>query len=910
MDSLFALFIRSLLLLSLLVALPAHAQWKTQNQVLAPGWNAVYLFVDASSQSLDTLVGFNAGCPIDQVWQWKTLPSTAQYITTPANPLLGGSQWLTYYRPGTGISTLAALSPNAAYLVHSSATTNYNWAVQGVPTPPNYLWDNRGLNFIGYSTPESNPPTFQNFLAPVPAFASAVQVFQYGPGDLGNGNPYELLSYFTTLNRRGEAFWVTAPNINNAYYGPFSLTLPNASGFNFFDTIGQFTTQLQNVTTNILTVTATLLPSETPPSGQASIVGVPPLLVQGALNATNLTYAYTALGGNGTFSWTLAPAGKPGSQIAVVLGINRFALTAAAGSLYAGTLQFNDSLGLSQVNVPVSATAANNAGLWVGRALVSQVGQYLKTYATNTDGSYQFAVSTNYTFATNAAVLRATNLSIFSTLSSNTAVENYNVTNRVVNIYTATNTVVVTNATVSFNNWITNVFLHTNTVVTTTVTNILNFGTTNQTLQSSVTTNISSTVDTNFFSTQSTNVLAGILTNNTPVRVTNFSTSITYRSYQLTTNGPFLAPVTTTTGSPPVTNSVPLYSTNLAKVAIATNKPVTVSGVTNLSTSSYGITTAVGNDFSITNYYPVSTPSFVMTNVSSWVVFNWITNAVVSTNTTVTAYNTNAFTVTNWFTVFGGITNAAGSVTNQTYTNRVAGGGVTAGSVSTNQTYGYYTQPKVAVSATPAVSTNINFSITGLSTNLGDVPNAYPLRLLLFNDGTQCSLLQRVYIGLGSGNLVVATKESALDPASLGAARRISSTMMPWTADNAPWSCAGTLAQGATLTVTVTEAYNDQAANPFLHTHHPDHNNLNYANSPPTSLPRGSQSYDISRTLTLLVAPNTQDFLTLTKGNTSLAGQYTETITLIGLGGATRSYRTAGTFGLTRISTVSTLTTQ
>jgi len=904
-----------LLLLLAIGGVPARAQWISQTNPIVPGWNAVYLFVDASSQTLDSLVGLNAACPIDQIWQWKTLPGTAQYLANPSSPLLGDSQWLTYYRPGTGDSTISRLSPNAAYLVHSSATSNFNWVVKGVPASPSYLWDNTGLNFIGLPTPSVNPPTLQNFLAPAPAFAAAVKLYQYAGGEDWANNPQRVYSLFTAPATRGKAFWASAANVNTAYYGPFKLTLPNATGLNFYDTVGQFTVYLENMTTNPLTVTSKLLASETPPSGQASIIGVPPLLVEGALNPTNLTYAYTALAANGTFAWTLAPAGQAGSQVKVVLGINRFAMTTPAGSFYAGVLRFTDSLGLSEMNVPVSATAANNAGLWVGSVQVSQVGQYLKTYATNSDGSYQFAVSTNSTYATNAAVLSATNLFIFSTLSSNTAVENYTVTNRVVNIYTATNPVVVTNGAVVGTNLNIAVVLMTNTVVTTTVTNILNLGAVNQSYQSSVTTNISTSATTNSFSALFTNVLAGIVTNNTPVRVTNYSITITYKTNSVTTNGPFLDPVTNLTVSAPVTNSVPNYSTNLASVVIATNPQVTVSSVTNLSTNSYGITTVTGSASSSTNYYPVTSPAkpvFVITNGSTWLVFNWITNAVVSTNTTVTAYNTNAFFVTNWFTIVGGITNAAGSVTNQTYTNRVAGSGVPLGSASTNVAYGYYTQPTAVITPTPVLSTNVSFSVTGLSTNLGDVPAAYPLRLILFNNGTQCSLLQRVYFGLGQGgtNLVVATQERALDPASLGTARRISSTMMPWTATNAPWSCAGTLAQGATLTVTVTEAYDDQAANPFLHTHHPDHNNLNYANSPPTSLPRGSQSYDISRTLTLLVSPNTQDFLTLTKGNTALGGQYTETITLTGLGGATRSYRTAGTFGLTRISTLSTLTTQ
>ena len=48
----------------------------------------------------------------------------------------------------------------------------------------------------------------------------------------------------------------------------------------------------------------------------------------------------------------------------------------------------------------------------------------------------------------------------------------------------------------------------------------------------------------------------------------------------------------------------------------------------------------------------------------------------------------------------------------------------------------------------------------------------------------------------------------------------------------------------------------------------------------------------------------------LPKGNSQLTGQYTEVITLTGLNGAMRTFNTAGTFSLNRISTVSTLTTQ
>ena len=51
------------------------------------------------------------------------------------------------------------------------------------------------------------------------------------------------------------------------------------------------------------------------------------------------------------------------------------------------------------------------------------------------------------------------------------------------------------------------------------------------------------------------------------------------------------------------------------------------------------------------------------------------------------------------------------------------------------------------------------------------------------------------------------------------------------------------------------------------------------------------------------------DFVSLTQSGSSLNGTYYETISLSGLGGATKSYQTAGTFILNRISTVPALTT-
>lgn len=118
------------------------------------------------------------------------------------------------------------------------------------------------------------------------------------------------------------------------------------------------------------------------------MVQVPPLLLRGTLNTTNLTYGYSNLV-TGPQTITLAAKGQTGSEAEVVLGLNRYQMPGQAGNLYAGILRLTDSLNLSQVDVPTTAEVATLAGLWVGSALVNTVNHYLTSYQTNGDGTLQ-----------------------------------------------------------------------------------------------------------------------------------------------------------------------------------------------------------------------------------------------------------------------------------------------------------------------------------------------------------------------------------------------------------------------------------------------------------------------------------------------------------------------------------------
>ncbi|MBI4325507.1 MAG: hypothetical protein HY674_09615 [Chloroflexi bacterium] len=249
------------------------------------------------------------------------------------------------------------------------------------------------MNFLGFPTVPSDPPNFDAFLAHAPQFQQNAEIYQYVGGELGSANPQRVFALRTTLVNRGQAYWIRAGNVYNRYFAPFELAVSAASGVNFGNDLNTASLRLRNLTASNLTVTPRLIASETPPAGQPNIVGLPPLLIRGALNLTNLTYGYTNLPVNTPRSWTLAPAGQEGSEVEVVLGLARASMTSNVGDLLAGILRFTDSLGHPQVNVSASATMASSAGLWVGHAAVTQVGQYLKTY--ERDSAENLVLDTN-----------------------------------------------------------------------------------------------------------------------------------------------------------------------------------------------------------------------------------------------------------------------------------------------------------------------------------------------------------------------------------------------------------------------------------------------------------------------------------------------------------------------------------
>lgn len=192
----------------------------------------------------------------------------------------------------------------------------------------------------------------------------------------------------------------------------------------------------------------------------------------------------------------------------------------------------------------------------------------------------------------------------------------------------------------------------------------------------------------------------------------------------------------------------------------------------------------------------------------------------------------------------------------------------------------------------------------------GGVARSFPLRLILHNSGNAVSLLQRAYVGVGlaSSNQVVATREEALLPAQLASARRISATHLPTSDSNIPWTFSGTMEEGGVLSTTVALAHDDHSSNPFLHSYHPNHDNLDALFE--ENLPAGVESYGVRRVISLRFTPMADHFDGLTRGSGRLGGNYAETLTFIDQHGDTKEFNALGTFTLQRIIDIATLTTQ
>ncbi|MDZ8119879.1 hypothetical protein [Pontiella agarivorans] len=381
-----------------------QAQWVTETYELKQGWNAVFLHIDPSHVSIPELLDRDINSPITQIWRWNA-PSTGNFYEDPfeyTQVATGWKQWIVS-DPFKGLQTMVG---GMAYLVETGS--DYSWAIKGRPVVPAYDWNVDGLNLFGFPTDKTSPATFEDYFnASAELQATDYTFYSYNGIQLDSTNPKKIhpFLYRNEALNRGQAYWMSGGETFNRYFGPFEVDLSGREGLNYRDSGSALSLRIRNMSGQPVTVQMDLLPSENPPAGEPMIDGLPQLLVRGPTDPETLTAGFEILipgAGNGS-QWTLAEKDEEGSEIEVVLGLDRAAITDPPGSLLAGILNFSDSGGMLDIHVPIQADVSSDAGLWVGQALVTEVGQYLKTYA---------AGSTDPLIVTNADLVVTNDLQI------------------------------------------------------------------------------------------------------------------------------------------------------------------------------------------------------------------------------------------------------------------------------------------------------------------------------------------------------------------------------------------------------------------------------------------------------------------------------------------------------------------
>jgi hypothetical protein len=358
-----SIFLTSAALLASAASL--HAQWVSEDYDLKAGWNAIWLSHDASHDTLDNLLPAS----VEEVWRWNPHASTTQFTQAPPaneeNPIQPDTQWLRWRRGFPIDTTMTALAPNAAYLVKvADGTADFTHSLTGKPVPPRYSWKSSGLNFFGFpsKTPETN---FETFFSHSTALSAGPDIFKYNGGPI-TSNPVEVLAPLFEDVTRGKAYWIRSSQFTD-YYGPLDISIGD-SGLAFSDTGTALALKIRNVTEESVTATLAPVTSETAPVSPA-VAGNVPLRLRGALNPTTGQFDYTA------FSAATPIVLAAGEEKELIFAVDRATMGGTAGDVFQSVLRITDSLGISEIDLPVSAVTTSRSGLWVGTAVVTAVDQ-------------------------------------------------------------------------------------------------------------------------------------------------------------------------------------------------------------------------------------------------------------------------------------------------------------------------------------------------------------------------------------------------------------------------------------------------------------------------------------------------------------------------------------------------------
>ena len=327
-------------------ALSGQAQWSAQTIPLEAGWNAIYLQVTPESECYTLF----SNTPIKAVYQFNPALS-AQYATSPAQPLERDPEWLTWHSGDVSAlpPTLFSLQAGQGYLV--SNATPYTLVLTGKVEQIHHEWRQNDWHLTGFDV--ASGVTFDQF------FGSTLEQIEKLQRVDSGGVSRDVASSDTMTP--GRAYWIKTKGKLD-FDGPVAIA--GEIWLNTSDATATLTLSNSSTTaTNTLIFTVV----DSYPSPDGAVTPVP------LMRWVDAEAAYRAI-----------PANVPFTNVVKSSATQQYVFKADATGLEAGKT-YNSLLHVSggglDTMLPVTYVhdsfgndrAAWPYGLWVGYATLSEV---------------------------------------------------------------------------------------------------------------------------------------------------------------------------------------------------------------------------------------------------------------------------------------------------------------------------------------------------------------------------------------------------------------------------------------------------------------------------------------------------------------------------------------------------------
>ena len=200
---------------------------RSQEFVLKPGWNAIFLEVQPEKNDVPTVF---KDIPFTSLWRWSDPRTGPQFVADQSEAKLDVARWqihLPTTRPESFQNNLAAVFRHEAYLLNLSGTQNVTLSITGKPGYQRSRWAVDGYTLTGLPIDPEWPnggPSVIDFFSPSTAHFDAATSQPRGLYRLQSNGSWVPLTATNTL-KSGEAYWIYTRG-GSDYLAPVEAEIP------------------------------------------------------------------------------------------------------------------------------------------------------------------------------------------------------------------------------------------------------------------------------------------------------------------------------------------------------------------------------------------------------------------------------------------------------------------------------------------------------------------------------------------------------------------------------------------------------------------------------------------------------------------------------------------------------------